>query len=156
MTFLDLVRACSDLIILVKLRGSGQTVAHKNMHINTYNTTQVVKPIREVTLCSDRNCNAYKGQAKCTGKIAGKITSKPTNIPIRRLRSKPKRPKRKVKFTRLEHQDFTSPKPNFKTGKSFETRHQRSVGTSAPCLPCAPIFPKTSALCPPAAPIFQK
>lgn len=103
-----------------------RTEGRVKMQKNTYNTTQVVKPIKEVTISSGRrvltsnNCNVYRGQGNCSGKLVGKIINKPTNIPIRRPRSKTKRPKRKeVKFTRLEHEHCTVSRINFKTGKSF-------------------------------------
>ena len=103
-----------------------RTEGRVKMQKNTYNTTQVVKPIKEVTISSGRrvltsnNCNVpvYRGQGHCSGKLVGKIINKPTNIPIRRPRSKPKRPKRKeVKFTRLEHEHCTVSRVSFKTGK---------------------------------------
>ena len=103
-----------------------RTEGRVKMQKNTYNTTQVVKPIKEVTISSGRrvltsnNCNVYRGQGHCSGKLVGKIINKPTNIPIRRPRSKPKRPKRKeVKFTRLEHEHCTVSRVNFKTGKIY-------------------------------------
>ena len=78
-----------------------RTEGRVKMQKNTYNTTQVVKPIKEVTISSGRrvltsnNCNVpvYRGQGHCSGKLVGKIINKPTNIPIRRPRSKPKRPR---------------------------------------------------------------
>ena len=103
-----------------------RTEGRVKMNKNAYSTTQVVKPIKEVTISSGRrvltsnNCNVYRGQGHTSGKLVGKIINKPTNIPIRRPRSKTKKPKRKeVKFTRLENDHCTVPRINFKTGKLY-------------------------------------
>ena len=103
-----------------------RTEGRVKMNKNAYSTTQVVKPIKEVTISSGRrvltsnNCNVYRGQGHTSGKLVGKIINKPTNIPIRRPRSKTKKPKRKeVKFTRLENDHCTVPRINFQTGKLY-------------------------------------
>ena len=103
-----------------------RTEGRVKMQKNTYSTTQVVKPIKEVTVSTGRRvltsntCNVYRGQGHCSGKLVGKIINKPTNLPIRRPRSKAKRQKRKeVKFTRLENDHCTVSRVNFKTGKVY-------------------------------------
>ena len=120
------------------LRAEGRVKMQKN----TYSTTQVVKPIKEVTLSSGRRvltsntCNVYRGQGHCSGKLVGKIINKPTNVSIRRPRSKPKRKRKEVKFTRLENDHCTVSRVNFKTGKYDCNFTIRSKNISAAGLAC--------------------